>query len=302
MSAEAPLFPGFQPRDLHTSRGLDPRRRRRQRAAGAAAARLPADAPDVARRRPAARGAPHRGRDRPRRLRRVVPARARDDHAAVRQAGDGPRPGGGHGRARLRAFAVAGHDRGGRVAYRMALDHPDRVRAPRGARHRPHRGGVGAGRPATSPAATGTGRSSPSPRRCPSAHRRRPQAYFDVHVRAGMGLGATRPLPAEILAATGARSTTPPRSRRCARTTARARRRRRARRGRPGGPPDRVPGARPVGAHGGARRASTATCSTSGGRGPPTCAARAVDAKHFVAEDRPEETAAARCSAFLAVP
>ncbi len=29
----------------------------------------------------------------------------------------------GHG-----AFAVAGHDRGGRVAYRMALDHPERVR------------------------------------------------------------------------------------------------------------------------------------------------------------------------------
>jgi haloacetate dehalogenase len=28
----------------------------------------------------------------------------------------------GHGR-----FAVAGHDRGGRVAYRMALDHPDRI-------------------------------------------------------------------------------------------------------------------------------------------------------------------------------
>src|SRR3546814_16332230 len=25
-------------------------------------------------------------------------------------------------------FGVAGHDRGGRVAYRMALDHPDRVR------------------------------------------------------------------------------------------------------------------------------------------------------------------------------
>ena len=24
-------------------------------------------------------------------------------------------------------FSVAGHDRGGRVAYRMALDHPDRV-------------------------------------------------------------------------------------------------------------------------------------------------------------------------------
>jgi poly(3-hydroxybutyrate) depolymerase len=26
-------------------------------------------------------------------------------------------------------FAVAGHDRGGRVAYRMALDHPDRINA-----------------------------------------------------------------------------------------------------------------------------------------------------------------------------
>jgi haloacetate dehalogenase len=26
-----------------------------------------------------------------------------------------------------RRFAVAGHDRGGRVAYRLALDHPDRV-------------------------------------------------------------------------------------------------------------------------------------------------------------------------------
>ena len=30
-------------------------------------------------------------------------------------------------RARARRFAVAGHDRGGRVAYRMALDHPDAV-------------------------------------------------------------------------------------------------------------------------------------------------------------------------------
>jgi haloacetate dehalogenase len=28
-----------------------------------------------------------------------------------------------------RRFAVAGHDRGGRVAYRMALDHPDRITA-----------------------------------------------------------------------------------------------------------------------------------------------------------------------------
>src|SRR3954453_13618369 len=27
----------------------------------------------------------------------------------------------------FRRFSIAGHDRGGRVAYRLALDHPDRV-------------------------------------------------------------------------------------------------------------------------------------------------------------------------------
>jgi haloacetate dehalogenase len=32
-------------------------------------------------------------------------------------------------------FAVVGHDRGARVAYRMALDHPDRVSVGR-AQHR----------------------------------------------------------------------------------------------------------------------------------------------------------------------
>ena len=43
------------------------------------------------------------------------------------------------------AFAVAGHDRGGRVAYRMALDHPEAVTRRRGPRHHPHGRGVGAG-------------------------------------------------------------------------------------------------------------------------------------------------------------
>src|SRR5262249_35562961 len=31
------------------------------------------------------------------------------------------------GKLGLPRFSVAGHDRGGRVAYRLALDHPDRV-------------------------------------------------------------------------------------------------------------------------------------------------------------------------------
>ena len=35
-------------------------------------------------------------------------------------------------------FAVVGHDRGGRCAYRMALDHPERISRSLGARHHPH--------------------------------------------------------------------------------------------------------------------------------------------------------------------
>src|SRR6185312_14924133 len=43
-------------------------------------------------------------------------AMARDAVSVMRQMG-------------FETFAVAGHDRGGRVAYRLALDHPDRVTA-----------------------------------------------------------------------------------------------------------------------------------------------------------------------------
>ena len=39
----------------------------------------------------------------------------------------------------LDRFAVVGHDRGGRVAHRMALDHPAAVERAGRARHRPHR-------------------------------------------------------------------------------------------------------------------------------------------------------------------
>ena len=72
--------------------------------------------------------------------------------------------------ARARASSASpscGHDRGGRVGYRMALDHPERVDAPRGARHRPDRRGRSCAPTARSAWATGTGSSSPSPRRLP---------------------------------------------------------------------------------------------------------------------------------------
>ncbi len=152
-------------------------------------------------------------------------------------------------------FAVAGHDRGGRVAYRMALDHPDRVerlavldivptgevwaRADRGfARSYWHWAFLALPAPFPSASSAATRRRLRSP------------------VRAGLGLGRAptpRGIPPRSWPPTGAGSTTPARSRRCARTTAPAR---------PstsstttptaGGAPDRVSGA---GAVGGPRRA-----------------------------------------------
>jgi len=65
-------------------------------------------------------------------------------------------------------FAVAGHDRGGRVAYRLALDHPRRVdRIAVLDVSRPQKRGRGPTR--ASPSPSGPGRFWPSRHRCPSA-------------------------------------------------------------------------------------------------------------------------------------
>jgi haloacetate dehalogenase len=89
-------------------------------------------------------------------------------------------------------FAVAGHDRGGRVAYRMALDHPDRVEritvmdiVPTGE----------VWRRADRTFATGywhwafLAQPAPLPEHLIGGD---PDAYFDLQVRAGMGLGGER--------------------------------------------------------------------------------------------------------------
>jgi len=99
-------------------------------------------------------------------------------------------------------FAVVGHDRGGRVAYRMTLDHPDRVerlavldivptaevwrRADAAfARAYWHWGFLA--------------QPAPLPERLITAD---PQAYFDLHVRGSLGLGAEPGrYPAEVMAA-----------------------------------------------------------------------------------------------------
>ena len=98
-------------------------------------------------------------------------------------------------------FAVAGHDRGGRVAYRMALDHPDRVRAAAVLDVVPT-GEVWA----RADAAMVLGywhwaflaQPAPLPERLIAAD---PDAFFDLHVRA-LGLGrAPGRYPVDLVAA-----------------------------------------------------------------------------------------------------
>jgi haloacetate dehalogenase len=88
------------------------------------------------------------------------------------------------------AFAVAGHDRGGRVAYRMALDHPDRVRrlavldiVPTGEVWARADASVARGYWHWAFLAL----PAPLPERLIAGD---PQAFFDLHVRAQLGLGA----------------------------------------------------------------------------------------------------------------
>jgi haloacetate dehalogenase len=98
-------------------------------------------------------------------------------------------------------FAVAGHDRGGRVAYRMALDHPERVDAVAVLDVVPT-GEVWARADARLALAywhwAFLAQPAPLPERLIAAD---PDAFFDFHVRA-LGLGrAPDRYPAELMAA-----------------------------------------------------------------------------------------------------
>ena len=191
-------------------------------------------------------------------------------------------------------FAVAGHDRGGRVGYRMALDHPERVErlavfdvVPTGE----------VWRRADAAFAKAywhwafLAQPSPLPERLIGGD---PQAFFDLHVRAGMGLGAAAGrYPPEVLADLPARrSTTRRRWRRCARTTGPA-------------PPSTSPTTTPTAATGGRSPAP----SWSSGRRTAHCPrfyadvvevwrtwandvrGVSLDASHFLVEDRPADVA-----------
>ena len=118
------LFEGFDSRTGGRRGGRDPPAPRRPRAAAAAAARLPADLGHVAPGRARPGRAVHRGRGRPARLRPLGKPPSDPDHLAYSKrvmARDMVQVMAALG---FGAFAVAGHDRGGRVGYRMALDHP----------------------------------------------------------------------------------------------------------------------------------------------------------------------------------
>ena len=190
MSAEAPLFAGFEARQLPTSRGVVhavvggsgppllllhgyPQSHLMWHAAAPLLAeRHTVVAADLAgygasfRPAPAQDHAPHSKR-----------AMALDQVEAMAALG-------------FERFAVAGHDRGGRVAYRMALDHPEKVQrlavldiVPTGE----------VWRRADRDFALGywhwafLAQPAPLPERLIGGD---PQAYFDLHVGAGMGLGA----------------------------------------------------------------------------------------------------------------
>ena len=96
----------------------------------------------LAPRGPRAGRPPRRRRLRPQGLRRQPGAGGRAARRGLRGAPARRRAGRADGRLGHARFAVAGHDRGARVAYRMALDRPGRRDAPGGAQHRPDRRAV----------------------------------------------------------------------------------------------------------------------------------------------------------------
>jgi haloacetate dehalogenase len=198
-------------------------------------------------------------------------------------------------------FAVAGHDRGGRVAYRMALDHPDRVErlavldiVPTGEAWARADGGFARGYWHRAFLAL----PAPLPERLIGGD---PQAYFDLHVRGGLGLGAeSGRYPAEVLDAYRHLLDDP------ATVEAMCE--------------DYRAGATVDVEHDGADRVAQRAIACPvlvlwGGRGglprfyadvlevwrpwAPDVRGEALDATHFLAEDRPQETAA-RLLAFLA--
>ena len=293
------MFDGFAEHELPTGRGVIFARVGGERATAAAAARLPADPPHVARRGAAAGREVHGRRRGPARLRGLVPPGSDPDHAA-------------HSKRALAAdlveamaelghdrFAVAGHDRGGRVAYRMALDHPDRRARGGGARRRAHRRGVGPRRRRDGARLLALGVPRPARAATRAADRRRPRRVLRLP-RPGRWASARAPdrYPADLMAAYRRLLDDPGTVQAiCEDYRAGAGVDRDARRRRPRSAPDRVPAPRPVERPRGAaallRRRPRRLAAVG-----PQVTGRGLDASHFLVEDQPEQVADL-LSAFL---
>ena len=195
-AGDATMFDGFAEHAVEHRRGPGLRPGRRRRTAAAAVARLSADPPHVACGGAAAGRAVHgRRADLPGYGASFRPAPARRSRPAL-QARAGPRLVEAMAALGHERFAVAGHDRGGRVAYRMALDHPERGH--RGRRCSTSCRPARCGRAPTRALAlvywhwAFLAQPAPLPERLIAGD---PDAFFDFHVRA-LGLGAAPgPLP-----------------------------------------------------------------------------------------------------------
>ena len=190
-------------------------------------------------------------------------------------------------------FAVAGHDRGGRVRVPDGARPPGAGTQAGGARHRPDRRDVARAPTWRSASATGTGSSWRSRRRCPERLiGADPDAYY---FRADRDASSTR----RRSPTTSAASTTRRRSTPCARTTAPARR-------------STSRSTRPIAAQAGGSPARCWRCGAGAARSSEwydvlaiwrdwadDVRGRAIDCGHYLAEEAPEEMAV-ELSAFFA--
>ena len=264
------MFDGFEQLDLETDRGTIHARVGGSGPPLLAAARLPRDPPDVA--RVCARSWPRRftvvAADLPGYGDSYRPAPAADHapHSKRAIATDLVQAMAALGFER---FAVAGHDRGGRVAYRMALDWAERVQRAGGARHRPDGRGVGARGRAAGAGLLALGVPGPAGAAARAADRIRPRRLL----RAPRQADGDRRGPAAVPEVGAGRL--PPAAARPDRGAGDLRGlpggrvdRPRARRGRPGrGQPDRGAAAGRCGAAAGRCRCCTTTSPRSGATG-----------------------------------
>ena len=192
-------------------------------------------------------------------------------------------------------FAVVGHDRGARCAYRMALDHPERVERAGGARHHPHRRDV----PAHATCGSRSGawhwfflaQPYDLPERLIAAD---PEGFYFADAARAVRAGGARRVPA-----------LPARPARDPRDLRGLPRRRdvrlRARRGRSRHAPDRLPDARAVGRDG--RASAATTCSRSGRRWATRRARRSAAVRPLPprggARTRPSRRCASSCADII---